>query len=138
MATRAESLIRQFCQQRRVEVQAAYKVTVEALPLKVSIASLAPRVRRSIRVYRDLNQRAQTIKAALMKEGYSSYELDRKTSTITNPDRERATSHASQRQIKRLAQIEAVQQTAYVTVMGRTPAEARIVVEELVKALKKI
>jgi hypothetical protein len=138
MATRAESLIRQFCHQRRLEVDDEHKAANKRVPQRIAIRSLPAGLRAVIAEFRRVHARERQLEQRLKAAGIGTYELALRRTTIGNPKAGELHMANNSRAANRRRQIEAIQQKAYVDVLGKPPAEARAVVERVQRELKQV
>lgn len=138
MATRAESLIRQFCDQRRRDIVQTQQHDLNRIPERVAIRTLPPHVQRLIREYRQLSARRDRIAATLKRRGVQYHDLNRRTSTIHNPEWDDRRAAVTSRGADRLLKVESLRQQAYVDLIGQPGPTARKIVLRVQKALKAI
>ena len=138
MATRAESLIRQFCHQRTLEVAGETKTARDKIPENVPLTKLPKDVQADIATVRHLTWRVNKIVKRLVTAGYHDYEIRRERSKLTNPQRADRLAAVAQQDSTRRLKINQLRDRAYVEIMGKGPAEAREIVERVQAELKQI
>lgn len=136
MATRAESLIRQFCTARENEIRDEMKRRRDAVPVKIRIRDLPARLRRLVQRRRQLKIELDRIDAQLTQAEISTYQIT--ATTVPFHKREHVLKALVQQQVNRLEAIDRIRNQAYIGVMGAKPADARAIVEAVRADLAKV
>lgn len=138
MATRAESLIRQFCTQREGEINDEGREARSKIPEHLKVTVFPAAVQRKIRELRKLQRQAEHLITTLTKFGLPRYELTTRRMVFTNPAKDHLIAAHNKRQTERHRRLLALRQQAYIDIMGKSPAECAKIVERVRKELAKI
>lgn len=138
MATRAESLIRQFAEARIKDIGDVELLAAKHVPQRVRVTSLPQAVQRALKNYRKYSALKDRAKRALVALDIEPYNLTHGSQVILNPYRNKRQAEINDRRIARQTQVRTLREAAYIQVMGAKPAEARAVVEQFQQAIAKI
>lgn len=139
MATRAESLIRQFCEQRTREVNEEASVARRKVPERIPVTQLPVRVRRAIAAYRHHDRLRDAAQKILKQAGVETYRLTQGNGRrVNNVRKDEQLAAINKRQAERAAAIRELRDRSYVAIMGAKPEVARVVVERIQKELAEI
>ncbi len=136
--TQAERLIRNLCEERRLQLIESQKAALHQVPERHEWRKLPPRVQGLVIRYCQLEDEQDRVKASIGRAGYVvHYGLKRKKS-LQLKDHAMRQAQVRSRYTLRLEAIQKLKTDATIAALGKSATEAQTILLGLQRALKKV
>lgn len=136
--TQAERLIRNLCEERRLELVESQKAALAQVPERQEWRKLPPKVQGLVIEFTQLEARQAAIRKRLKAMGYvTHYNIQRKTS-LQLRDHDSKQQQVRGRYSSRFEEVQRLKTTATIASLGKTAQEAQGILQKLQKDLKRV